>query len=217
MTTSYASSLNGSIDDWCATSGRFDVARAASERAAGHQYWFYNGGRPNVGAVIIDAPATDVRVMPWAAYKESVPVYFYWHANNWYANSQMKDGDRHQNIWENPITYDNRSSLSDASGSYANGDGVLVYPGTEVIHTDQDRGIAGPISTIQLANLRRGLQDHQYLTLAKQKGKDAAVESAMSAIVPAIFSEAGSNVSFPETGDAYEKARRALAAAITGP
>ena len=28
----------------------------------------------------------------------------------------------------------------------------------------------GPISTIQLANFRRGLQDHQYLTLARRLG-----------------------------------------------
>ncbi len=50
---------------------------------------------------------------------------------------------------------------------YINGDGVLLYPGEEKLHPEEDRGLAGPVGTVQLANLRRGLQDHQYLTLAR--------------------------------------------------
>ena len=32
------------------------------------------------------------------------------------------------------------------------------------------RGIEGPCSTVQLANIRRGLQDHLYLTMARELG-----------------------------------------------
>ncbi len=63
------------------------------------------------------------------------------------------------------------------------------------------------MSTVQLANLRRGLQDHLYLTLARQLGLDAAVEEALRAVVPRVFSDAGETVGFAETGDAYEAAR----------
>jgi hypothetical protein len=61
--------------------------------------------------------------------------------------------------------------------------------------------VPGPIGTIQLANLRRGLQDHQYLTIARRLGLTSIVDTALQAIVPCVFSEAGASVSFPETGD----------------
>ena len=67
---------------------------------------------------------------------------------------------------------------------------------------------------MQLANFRRGLQDHQYLTLARRLGLDRVVEDVLTAIVPRVFSDAGDRVSFPETGDPYEAARLKLARAI---
>ena len=71
-----------------------------------------------------------------------------------------------------------------------------------------------PVSTVQLANFRRGLQDHQYLTLARELGLTREVDEALTAIVPRVFSDAGATVSFPETGDPYEAARLRLARAI---
>lgn len=67
---------------------------------------------------------------------------------------------------------------------------------------------------IQLANFRRGLQDHQYLTLARQLGLHVLVSELLGAIVPRVFSDAGERVSFPETGNPYEAARLKLARAI---
>ncbi len=212
-TTSWSSALDGAIDIWCSGPKRFDVQRAAAERQKGHKYWFYNGGRPASGAVIIDAPATDVRVSAWAAFKHEVDVYFYWHADHWRHN-QQKSGERNQNVWLNPITFDNRSGSGDSG--YINGDGVLMYPGTEKLHPQEDRGIDGPVSTIQLANLRRGLEDHQYLTLARRRGLEPAVAHAIATVVPKVFSEAGSTVAFAEHGDAYEAERYALARALVG-
>ena len=153
----------------------------ASERARGREYWFYNGGRPAGGAITIDAPATDARATIWAAFKHDVRVYFYWHAVHWRHNSQ-KQGERNQNVWADSITFDNRKqpnkSIDDQG--YIHGDGVLIYPGEERLHPEEDRGIAGPIATIQLANFRRGLQDHQYLTLARQLGLDAVVAEVLA-------------------------------------
>jgi hypothetical protein len=91
---------------------------------------------------------------------------------------------------------------------------VLIYPGEERLHPEEDRGVPGPVATIQLANFRRGLQDHQYLTLSRRLGLDAAVTEAVQAIVPRVFSDAGDRVSFPESGDPYEAARLTLARAI---
>ena len=217
VTTAYVEPLDGSIDIWCAGPRRFRLDRVASARAAGRRYWFYNGGRPAGGAITIDAPATDARATIWAAFKHDVAVYFYWHAVHWRHNSQ-KPADRDQNVWAESITFDNRKQekRSPDDQGYIHGDGVLIYPGEERLHPDQDRGIPGPVATIQLANFRRGMQDHLYLTLARKLGLQALVDEALTAIVPRVFSDAGERVSFPETGDPYEAVRLKLARAIAG-
>ena len=76
---------------------------------------------------------------------------------HWRHNSQ-KRGERNQNVWADSITFDNRGQPNkpiDDQG-YIHGDGVLLYPGEDALHPDQDRGIRGPISTIQLANFPAG-------------------------------------------------------------
>ena len=215
VTSRYVEALDGAVDIWCSGPKGFVLDQVASERKRGREYWFYNGGRPAGGAITIDSPATDSRATIWAAFKHDVPVYFYWYSVHWRHNSQ-KSGERDQNVWANSITFDNRkgTARSPEDAGYIHGDGVLMYPGEEKLHPDQDRGIAGPISTVQLANFRRGLQDHQYLTLARAAGLGAAVDEAVQAIVPRVFSDAGERVSFPETGDPYEAVRLKLARAL---
>lgn len=215
VTKHYVKELDGAIDIWDTGPLGYEIKRANEERARGRRYWIYNGGRPAAGAIVIDAPATDARASIWACFKHRVDNYFYWHGVHWQHNRQ-KVGERRQNIWSNPITFDNRGQPNkpvDDQG-YINGDGVLIYPGEEKLHPEEDRGIAGPISTIQLANLRRGLQDHQYLTLARQFGLDSLIEEVLQSVVPRVFSDARGKVGFAETGNEYERARYKLAQAL---
>jgi hypothetical protein len=217
VTKGYVKELDGAIDIWCSGPQSYYIERALAERAKGHDYWVYNGGRPFGGAIVIDAPATDARAMIWGCFKHGIPVYFYWHGDHWRHNSQ-KQGERIQNVWANPVTFDNRGQPNKprASQSFANGDGVLMYPGEDRLHPEEDRGLAGPCSTIQLANFRRGLQDHQYLTMARRLGLNRLVEELLRSIVPRMFSDADANspVGFSERGDDYEAARYKLARAI---
>ena len=215
VTKHYVKELDGAIDIWDTGPLGYDIARANEEREHGRKYWIYNGGRPAAGAIVIDAPATDPRATIWACFKHGIDNYFYWHGVHWQHNRQ-KVGERKQNVWANPITFDNRGQPNkpvDDQG-YINGDGVLIYPGEDKLHPDQDRGIAGPISTIQLANFRRGLQDHQYLTLARKLKLDAVVDEVLQSVVPRVFSDSGSAVGFSEAGNDYERARYKLAQAI---
>jgi hypothetical protein len=211
-THSYDATLDGpdkAIDIWATVADLYETARAPELRKEGRDMWFYNGQRPNVGSVLIESPATDPRASLWAAFKHDVPTYFYWHTDHWRHNSQSLPGrERNQNVWADPVTFYHRR------GWWANGDGVLMYPGQDLIYPDQDRGIAGPISTIQLANFRRGLQDHLYLTMARKLGLGALVNATVRQIVPAVFDQAGERVSFPEKGNGFEQARLKLAIAI---
>jgi hypothetical protein len=216
VTKHYVKELDGAIDIWDTGPLGYEIQRANEERARGRRYWIYNGGRPAAGAIVIDAPATDARATIWACFKHGVDNYFYWHGVHWQHNRQ-KVGERRQNIWANPITFDNRGQPNkpvDDQG-YINGDGVLMYPGEEKLHPEEDRGIAGPVSTVQLANFRRGLQDHLYLTLARQFGLDSLIEEVLQSVVPRVFSDAGGKLGFAETGNEYERARYKLAQALT--
>jgi len=132
------------------------------------------------------------------------------------ATQPAESGERRQDVWANPITFDNRGQPNKPVNDqgYINGDGVLMYPGEEKLHPDQDRGIAGPINTVQLGNLRRGLQDHQYLTLCAPARAASLVNEELQAIVPRVFSDAKGAVGFAETGNEYERARYKLAQAI---
>lgn len=215
VTHDYVKELDGAIDIWNASGLWFDIKLAEAERARGRQYWTYNGGRPAIGALLIDTPATDPRIIPWACFKHGVEVYFQWHGVHWRHNSQ-KQGERNQNVWLNPVTFDNRGQPNKPVNdqNFANGDGVLLYPGEEKLHPEQDRGIAGPIATVQLANLRRGLQDHLYLTMARKLGLNAEVDETLRAVVPRVFSDAKDKVGFAESGDTVEAMRYKLAKAI---
>ncbi len=214
VTKHWVEELDGSIDIWASTPGRFDIARANSERQKGRRYWTYNGGRPFAPAIVMESPATDPRAMIWACFKHSIDVYFYWHANHWRHN-QQKPGEKNQNVWANPVTFDTRGQPG-RRGSFAHGDGVLLYPGSDHLFPDQDRGVVGPIGTVQLANFRRGLQDHLYLTLARRLGLNELVEQAVRDIVPKVFSEthAAAPVAFAEKGSQFETWRYRLAEAI---
>jgi len=209
--------FQGLVDIWSIPPQAFDIGAAAAERAKGRRVSFYNGGRPQGPTPVIDAPATEARAIAWAAFKHDVDLYFYWHGVHWRHNGQ-KQGERNQNVWANPITFDNRGQPKKPveDQGWINGDGVLLYPGEEKLHPEEDRGLAGPIGTVQLANLRRGLQDHEYLTLARKLGLDAEVSAALAKVVPRVFSDAGETVGFAETGETFETARLALGEAIDG-
>jgi hypothetical protein len=207
--------FQGLVDIWSIPPQAFDIAAAKAEQAKGRRISFYNGGRPNGPAPIIDAPATEARAIAWAAFKHDVDLYFYWHGVHWRHNAQ-KQGERNQDVWANPITFDNRGQPNKPveDQGWINGDGVWLYPGEEKLHPGEDRGLAGPIGTVQLANARRGLQDHEYLTLARKLGLDAEVSAALAQVVPRVFSDAGETVGFAESGETFEAARLALGEAI---
>lgn len=212
-TKEYVPELDGAVDIWCAAPQLYDIARAKSERARGREYWTYNGSRPYLGVVAMEAPAADPRSVMWASFKEGIPTFFSWHSVHWRHNAQ-KPGERNQNVWASPITFDNRGQPHKDDTGYAYGDGVLIYPGEDRLHPEEDRGIPGPISTVNLANYRRGLQDHLYLTLARRAGLDALVEEALRTLVPRVFSDAGEKVGYSEVGDDYEAMRLKIGRAV---
>ena len=88
-----------------------------------------------MGAVVSDADAMEFRVMPWVVWKYSIDQYFYWSTTFW----------RKLDVFANPLTYEDR----------INGDGTFLYPGQDALFPDQDRNLAGPLSSVRAKNWRQ--------------------------------------------------------------
>ena len=64
-----------------------------------------------------------------------------------------------------------------------NGDGVLLYPGTDLIYPASSYGIRGPIVSLRLKHWRRGIQDVDYIVLANSINAQA-VSALVQQMVP---------------------------------
>jgi hypothetical protein len=189
--------LKGYVDFWSISSEEWTLNLTsediASEKALGHQAGIYNGYRPGMGAVVSDADAVEFRVMPWIVWKYNIDQYFYWSTSFW----------TNVNVFVNPLTYEDR----------INGDGTFFYPGQDYLFVNENRQLAGPLSSIRAKNWRRGAQDYEYLWLAEKMGLGSQAGAIVDECVPLAVWEAKdlNHVSWPERGYRFETYRRQLA------
>lgn len=205
VTTRMGEDLTGAISIWMTgghagwvdsggTTG-FDLPRVRERQAAGDRVGFYNGQRPSYAdPLTLDNFAADARVNPWIAWKYHADMYFVWETA-FYA-----DGDR--NAWQQVVA------------------GSLIYTGEDRKFPDDSRGLAGPVVSLRLKNLRRGFQDYEYLWLAQRQG--IATRPFVDPVVPAAFNDYNGSTFTNQSdqplwaryGVQFEKSRRALAEAL---
>ena len=105
-----------------------------------------------------------------------------------------------------------------------NGDGVLFYPGTDRLFPKDSYNVDGPFASLRLKQWRRGLQDHDYLTMAAKVNPEA-VGKIVARIIPKVLWECGvsdpkdpswlkADISWSTDPDVWEAARRQLAQII---
>jgi hypothetical protein len=168
----------------CPTSSPCDsnatLANAANfyKTTPGRKFWGYNDGRPATGTALTEDDGVSMRTLPWTQYKMGVDRWFYWYANvntpsNWFQNS---------------VTWGSVSYFDWSLGQYgvdgtSNGNGLLVYPGTDVSHPSDSYGVNGPLASLRLKEWRRGIQDTDYLALANQIDP-AATQAIVSQAMP---------------------------------
>jgi hypothetical protein len=191
--------LRGYVDFWSipaqfSVKPTTSVADLNSEISSGKKWGFYNGFRPSAGAVIIDADAIEFRVQPWIMWKYNADQYFYWETTHW--TGEM---------------FGNSESIDKAMG-----DGTMFYPGQSKQFPDQDRGLAGPFSSIRMKNWRRGAQDYEYLWLLKKAGAGAKAKAISDSCIPQALWEADTskNISWSGHGFAFEKFRKQMASLL---
>jgi hypothetical protein len=186
----------------------YDRTRAERARSLGKDVWVYNGVLPRTGTFLLDDDAISPRVNGWLGAAFGVRRWFYWESTYWYGAHGRTPID----------PFFEAETLHNRDGDWADGDGVLVYPGTQRdAFGEHSIGYAGVLPSIRLKNWRRGLQDAAYLELARARDRTRA-DAVARALIPAAFDDAppGRPASWSSRGMAFFQARLALLAIATG-
>jgi hypothetical protein len=196
------------VDIYTCLPNHFNAADIARGNENDKRVWVYNGMRPYSGTYMTDDFAVSPRVNPWLQYKFDIERWFYWEAT-YYKDVQ---GDRgHVDVFKEANNFRN------ASGDRLNGDGLLIYPGRDSIFPSSNQGFDGPLPSIRLKNWRRGIQDVEYLVLARDAGHGEFVDKLVSALLPKAFDQVGNSdeaVSWSDDGEKWLEARQLLAEAL---
>jgi len=195
------------MDIYCTAPGEYDLEEVKRAREAGKRVWIYNGEPGRTGTFLSDDVAISTRVNPWIQWRHQIPRWFYWEST-YYVDFQGGRGA--VDLFHEAITFSNKS------GDRLCGDGVLFYPGRDRVFPAEDRGLDLPLPSVRLKGWRRGVQDVDYLELARGAGLGAFAERVAATLVPRALSEAspGEPPSWPEDGERWLEARRLLFQAL---
>ena len=141
------SELYGEVDIWCPVLFNYDSPNAKARQSLGEVVWWYTCVVPKqpYPTYQIDDDAISHRILSWLQVKNAVDGTLYWSTTVF----QKWNGAEYvpRDVWTDPLSYPS-----------ANGEGFLLYPGTEY-------GIDGPIGTIRLEMIREGNEDLEYFWL----------------------------------------------------
>ena len=216
--------------DISGTTYGFGVTRIWDEivgktQAMGKKIYFYNGHRPAGGTFSTEDDGVSLRVLPWAQYKKGISRWFFWQST-YYDNYQGGMGQT--NVFQNAQTFGSYSTDDPVYGErgwgYSNGDGVMIYPGTDHLFPSESYDLPGPIASLRLKHWRRGIQDVDYLAMAESIDP-VATYSIIDSIIPKVLWEYGcaeewdptwlrTDISWSIDPGIWEAARRALAEII---
>jgi hypothetical protein len=208
---------------------RWEEALQTHRAKPSTRFYMYNGQRPATGSFSTEDDGVSLRVLAWGQYKMNVDRWFYWEST-YYNNYQGDMG--HTNVFQKAQTYgsyeQNDKVLGKTGWNYFNGDGVLLYPGTDLLFDEDNYNVQGPFASLRLKHWRRGLQDVDYLTLAAEVDS-LRTSRIVEKMIPVMLWEVGceiyqgecdgwiqADISWPTDPDDWEEARAELADIIEG-
>jgi len=185
----------------------------------------YNGQRPGAGSIATEDDGVALREQPWGQYKKKIDRWFWWEAT-YYDDNQQGLGTVDLYTSANTFGTATTDPIYGTNGG-ANGNGVLMYPGTDTVFPASSYGVAGPIASLRLKHWRRGIEDVDYLTLASAIDP-TSVSVIVDKMVPSVLWEVQCHdptsdcsysyapSSWSNDPDDWETARAALAHIIDG-
>lgn len=164
--------IDPAIDIWCPLWAFIDRDTINQKLQGGDAVWSYTAlvqraprYHPHYAEVgdkdppywHIDRPLLVYRVPTWINRQYGITGLLYWSTVT-----------RVIEPWFNPAF---------AHPRHFNGGGYLFYPGVPC-------GIAGPITSMRLKNLRDGMEDYEYFAVLDQRGGSDAVQRAVDRVAP---------------------------------
>lgn len=167
---------------------------ATTRSAFGERFWTYNGRPPAAGSLILDTDGVALRTWGWIAERYDVELWHAW--EGLYFSDRYNRGGA-TDVLRDPLTFDERTR---GGSDFGNGDGVLAYP--------------GPLPSLRLKALRRGLQDRLLLRELAKCGGAAKASRIVRRVVPRALGEGRGRASWSLDEPVWENARLEVLDAI---
>jgi len=192
------------------------------------RFYFYNGRRPWTGTFATEDDGVALRVTAWSQYKFNVDRWFFWESTYY---NDFQSGSGETNVFQSARTFGGDTEFNDDGAArgrtgwnYSNGDGVLFYPGRDMVFPEESYDLDGPIASLRLKLWRRGIQDADYIALA-ERVDPVRTNEIIEEMIPKVFWEYGAgdrsspddptwvstDLSWSIDPDVWEKARKELA------
>ncbi len=172
--------------DWTTAHSKYNTTGST-------QAFFYNGHPSWTGTMYAtEDDGISPMVGTIGGFKLGINGQFLWQTTNWYNPGNQSPAENLLLSTTSAKTFGFTSSYSATSGvsgfNYANGDGVLLYPGTDTYATSASFGVDGPIASLRLKYVRNGINLYDYATLANAVNP-TATSAIISSLVPEIMYE----------------------------
>jgi hypothetical protein len=191
--TDVASAVYGNTMDVYLSPGNFP--RIAHEReASGERFWTYNGRPPGAGSMILDTDGVALRTWGWIAERYDIELWYAWEGL-YFSDRYNRGGPT--DVMVDPVTFDERTR---GGVDWGNGDGVLAYP--------------GPLPSLRLKALRRGLQDRLLLRELIACGGHVTANKILRKVMPRALAESQHEISWSVQEEDWEQARQEVLDAI---
>jgi hypothetical protein len=184
--TDKASIAYGDAIDVFVSPANFPAVRTERE-ARGERFWTYNGRPPAAGSMILDTEGAALRTWGWIAERYDIELWYAWEGL-YFSDRYNRGGPT--DVMYDPITFDERTK---GGSDWGNGDGVLAYP--------------GPLPSLRLKVLRRGLQDRLLLRELERCGAGQLARDIVVRTVPRALGEASDVSAWPTNEMDWERAR----------
>lgn len=159
------------------------------------RFWTYNGRPPQAGSMIIDTDGAALRSWGWIAHRYDVELWYVW--EGLYFTDRYNGATVPTDLTTAALTFDERRRGGE---DWGHGDGLLVYP--------------GPVPTLRLKALRRGLQDRALLRRLAACGGDDRAAAIARTMVPRALAEGEGGRAWPVSEAAWDEARGAVLDAL---
>ncbi len=186
-----------------------------------HEAWMYNYNHPASGTSNTEDDGIAMRTFGWIQHKMNISHWFYWFAN---IDSQDIDLLAQACTWGCGTPPDSWYGMS-SEHNFTNGNGNLVYPGTDNNPGHISYGVNGPFGSLRLKEWRRGIEDADYMAIAAQIDP-VAVRNIVQTVIPKVLWEYPApggdttyfygDISWSSNPDMWESGRSQLAQIISG-